>query len=94
VSVALLLWLVYRLRRTGWWSRLESEVGTLLFVAVLQGTVGYVQYFSGVPAFLVLVHVIGAVSVWIAALSLLLAMYQAAGEFAAVDHVESRSSTA
>jgi cytochrome c oxidase assembly protein subunit 15 len=73
VSIAVLLWLMYRLRRTGWWATLESELGTLLFVAVVQGTVGYAQYFSGVPAFLVLVHVIGALSVWVAALRLVLA---------------------
>jgi cytochrome c oxidase assembly protein subunit 15 len=73
VSVAVLLWLTYRLRRTGWWATLESEVGTLLFVAVVQGAIGYAQYFSGVPAFLVLVHIMGALSVWICALRLVLA---------------------
>jgi cytochrome c oxidase assembly protein subunit 15 len=73
VAVALVLWLAYRLRRTGWWATLESQVGTLLFVAVVQGAVGYAQYFSGVPAFLVLVHIIGALSVWIATLRLVLA---------------------
>jgi cytochrome c oxidase assembly protein subunit 15 len=73
VSVAVLLWLVHRLRRTGWWAALESEVGTLLFVAVLQGAIGYAQYFSGVPAFLVLVHIVGALSVWVCALRLVLA---------------------
>ncbi len=73
VSVVVLLWLMYRVRRTGWWAALESELGTLLFVAVMQGAIGYAQYFSGVPAFLVLVHIIGALSVWIAALRLVLA---------------------
>jgi cytochrome c oxidase assembly protein subunit 15 len=73
VSVAVLLWLMYRLRRTGWWASLESEVGTLLFLAVVQGAIGYAQYFSGVPAFLVLVHIVGALSVWVGALRLVLA---------------------
>ncbi|MDQ1426475.1 MAG: heme a synthase [Acidimicrobiaceae bacterium] len=96
VAVVVLLWLVYRLRRTGWWPALESEVGALLFIAVVQGTVGYAQYFSGVPAFLVLVHIIGALSVWIAALHLVLAT--TAGVQPTVDWVsdqtERRSTTA
>jgi heme a synthase len=73
VSVAALLWLIYRVRRTGWWAALEAELGTLLFVAFVQGAIGYAQYFSGVPAFLVMVHIVGALSVWIAAVCLVLA---------------------
>jgi cytochrome c oxidase assembly protein subunit 15 len=73
VSVAALLWLMYRVRRTGSWAVLEAELGTLLFVASVQGAVGYAQYFSGVPAFLVMVHVVGALGVWIAGVRLVLA---------------------
>lgn len=40
----------------------------LLAVALVQGTIGYTQYFTGVPELLVVLHVIGAVLVWIAVL--------------------------
>jgi cytochrome c oxidase assembly protein subunit 15 len=39
----------------------------LAAVLLAQGVVGYVQYFTGVPAALVLVHVAGATAVWWAA---------------------------
>jgi cytochrome c oxidase assembly protein subunit 15 len=39
----------------------------LLVVLLAQGAVGYTQYFTGVPAALVAIHVAGALSVWIAA---------------------------
>jgi cytochrome c oxidase assembly protein subunit 15 len=96
-SVAVLLWLMYRLRRTGWWAALESESGTLLFVVAVQGAIGYAQYFSGVPAFLVLVHIIGAISVWIAVLRLVLATTSgvhrpAAGSIKEANERRSRSS--
>ena len=73
LAVAALLWLMLRLRGTQAWPVLESATGTLLFVSFLQGTIGYAQYFSGVPAFLVLVHIVGALGVWIAAVRLVLA---------------------
>jgi heme a synthase len=45
--------------------------GWLLFGLILsQGIIGYSQYFSGLPAGLVWVHVVGATLIWIAALRL------------------------
>jgi cytochrome c oxidase assembly protein subunit 15 len=41
---------------------LEIVIGWTL----AQGLVGYVQYFSGVPVFLVAIHVAGSVFVWMA----------------------------
>ena len=46
----------------------EQRLRVLLVVLVLQAGVGYTQYFTGVPALLVGVHVLGAASVWIAVL--------------------------
>jgi cytochrome c oxidase assembly protein subunit 15 len=46
----------------------------LLVVLVAQGAVGYTQYFTGVPAVLVGVHVAGAIAVWWAATHLLLSV--------------------
>jgi cytochrome c oxidase assembly protein subunit 15 len=47
-----------------------------IFVGLLlvQGVIGYAQYFSGLPAGLVWVHVTTAVLVWIAALRLFFAL--------------------
>lgn len=46
----------------------ERRARWLLYVMVAQGVVGYAQYFTGVPAGLVEVHVIGAVAVWVSVL--------------------------
>ena len=53
-----------RVRRLGW---------LLLGLVGLQGGIGYAQYFSGLPAGLVWVHVSGSVLIWIAALRLMFA---------------------
>jgi cytochrome c oxidase assembly protein subunit 15 len=50
-------------RRAGWW---------LIGIELSQGVVGYVQYFTHLPAGLVAVHMLGACLVWIAALRVLL----------------------
>lgn len=39
-------------------------------IAATQGAVGYLQYFTGLPEVLVIIHVLGAVSTWIALLFL------------------------
>ncbi len=44
-----------------------------MFLAVLQGGIGYVQYFNDVPAVLVAAHVAGATALWVATVWLLLA---------------------
>lgn len=46
--------------------RLRTALRTLLAIEVLQGVVGYTQYALGVPRSLVVLHVIGAASVWTA----------------------------
>jgi cytochrome c oxidase assembly protein subunit 15 len=43
---------------------------TLLLVVVLQGAIGYTQYFTGVPALLVGLHIVGALAVWITTIHL------------------------
>lgn len=47
----------------------RDSLTTLAFVAVSQGAVGYVQYFTGVPVVLVAAHIIGAVAFFIAVLN-------------------------
>ena len=41
---------------------------------VAQGLVGYVQYFSGVPVFLVALHIAGSIFVWMASMRLALTL--------------------
>jgi cytochrome c oxidase assembly protein subunit 15 len=45
----------------------------LLVCELLQGTIGYVQYFNGVPVRLVAAHILGAVVLWVVALRFALA---------------------
>jgi cytochrome c oxidase assembly protein subunit 15 len=49
-----------------------TAVRRLVLVLLAQAAVGYTQYFTGVPALLVGVHLCGAVAVWIAATRLAL----------------------
>ncbi|AOT58332.1 Heme A synthase [Streptomyces rubrolavendulae] len=46
----------------------------LLLVLVLQGGIGYVQYFTGVPEILVGAHMLGSALMWIAVLRLALSL--------------------
>jgi cytochrome c oxidase assembly protein subunit 15 len=51
------------------------RLGWLLVVLLgVQGTIGYTQYFSGLPAGLVWVHVAGSTVIWVTALLLLFAL--------------------
>jgi len=51
--------------------RRAVRLGWLLLALIgLQGVIGYAQYFSGLPAGLVWVHVTGSVGIWITALLL------------------------
>jgi len=70
VAVTLLL-----LRLTGAPSLLRQRARTLLIVMVAQSVVGFVQYFTGLPAWLVGLHVVGATAFWAASLLLTLDMY-------------------
>ena len=62
------------LRRTGSEPSVHRNATLLLAVLCAQATVGYIQYFSGVPVLLVAVHIVGAVSVWAATLHFVLGL--------------------
>ena len=72
ISVVIFLGLVlvtlWRLRRDGAPAALLRRGEVLLAVLVGQAAVGYIQYFTGVPALLVGVHILGATLVWAAVL--------------------------
>lgn len=57
------------LRRRGTPRDIDLRAKVLVVAILVQGTIGYVQYFTGVPPALVLVHVTGSVIVWISALA-------------------------
>jgi cytochrome c oxidase assembly protein subunit 15 len=69
----LFLWLAHR---RGAPALAVRRARILLAVEVAQAAVGYTQYFNGVPEALVALHVLGAVSVWLAVLGLALSMHR------------------
>lgn len=66
VGLIVAMWLALRLTdgpaRARWWSR------ALIVVAIVQGVVGYAQWFAGVPWALVTIHMLLACLVWVATL--------------------------
>jgi len=55
-------------------ARIRGPAELLAAILVAQGVVGYVQYFTGVPAALVLIHVAGATAMWWAATNVALSV--------------------
>jgi cytochrome c oxidase assembly protein subunit 15 len=64
VAAAALVWLAWRARRGPAWAVIGEPLGAVLAALVVQGTIGYTQYFNGIPVPLVALHVIGSVVVW------------------------------
>ena len=60
-------------KRSDEWKILGRPLEVFLGAAVAQGALGYLQYFSGVPAQLVAIHIALGVAVWISVLRLGLA---------------------
>lgn len=72
IAVASFLALVVVLRRDrAVFDRLSVNVSTWMFVAVVQGGIGYLQYFNDVPATLVAAHVAGATALWVVTVQLI-----------------------
>ena len=61
--VALLILIAVRVRRDS--VHLVEPVQAVLFAALGQATIGYLQYFTGVPVVLVAAHIVGAVAFWL-----------------------------
>jgi cytochrome c oxidase assembly protein subunit 15 len=57
------------LRRNGTAEIVDRRAKLLVAAVVVQGAIGYTQYFTGVPPLLVLLHVAGSIVVWLAALA-------------------------
>jgi cytochrome c oxidase assembly protein subunit 15 len=71
LTVATLVVLV----RNGASRQVQRRIVELVVLIVAQGALGYTQYFLGVPRGLVLLHVTGALLVWIVALRFYLGLY-------------------
>ncbi|MQA95804.1 MAG: heme A synthase [Streptosporangiales bacterium] len=72
VGLTFALWLALRLTDSPRLAR--RRAAELLGIELLQGGIGYAQYFLGVPAALAALHVLGAVLVWVAVLRLYFAL--------------------
>lgn len=62
LGISLALYVVH-----GVTARTRKLLGIFFAVAILQGFIGYLQYFTGIPELLVAAHLLGATLVWIAA---------------------------
>ena len=65
IFLAFTLLLVQQLRASGASNRVEAAIHQTLAVLVVQGAIGYVQYFTKVPVVLVALHIIGVTLLWI-----------------------------
>ncbi|WP_235036643.1 heme A synthase [Actinomadura sp. K4S16] len=74
LTIALTVLAIAALHRTGAPAAARRRAHELAGLIVLQGAVGYTQYFLGVPAGLVLLHMLGSVLMWIAAFRLFFAL--------------------
>lgn len=68
LTLALTIVLLVALRVTAAPEQVRRRTHQLLILVMAQGAVGYIQYFAGIPAPLVAVHILGAVLFWIATL--------------------------
>jgi heme a synthase len=67
LTIVVMGWRV-RGARTSAAVEVRRRIGVLALVVVAQGTVGYWQWFTQVPALLVQLHILGAIAVWCAVL--------------------------
>jgi cytochrome c oxidase assembly protein subunit 15 len=64
VALTLLtLWMVQRLHAD---DGVRNRIGGVLFIALAQAAIGYIQYLNDIPALLVGMHVAGATALWAA----------------------------
>jgi cytochrome c oxidase assembly protein subunit 15 len=83
VGLCVAFWLGARLTQA---PQSTTRAGLLVLAAsALQGAIGYTQYFAGVPAGLVSLHMLGACLVWIASLGVLMSTRRRGDSVTAVD---------
>jgi cytochrome c oxidase assembly protein subunit 15 len=70
ITIALIIFLAIRAKQLNGDTSTRDAIQALLFAAVFQGAIGYLQYFNGVPVALVAVHIVGATTLWFAVCNL------------------------
>jgi cytochrome c oxidase assembly protein subunit 15 len=90
-TVAAMLALLVVLWRTGRYPRHASRLSAWIFVAAVQGAIGYMQYFNGVPELLVGAHLAGATALWVITVHLVLVALAPVGDDASVHEPVTRS---
>jgi cytochrome c oxidase assembly protein subunit 15 len=78
--LAVTLLALWHLSRTGAPADVDRRGRALVVAVLLQGALGYFQYFAGVPPYLVVVHVGGAVLIFVTALRFHLSLWARPGE--------------
>jgi cytochrome c oxidase assembly protein subunit 15 len=68
VFLLLAAWTLWELHRTGAPVGVDRRAKVLVGAIVVQGAIGYAQYFTGVPPLLVALHIAGSIVVWVAVL--------------------------
>jgi cytochrome c oxidase assembly protein subunit 15 len=71
IALLVLTALLFLITRQSGLKVLHKRVGLFLSIALLQGLIGYIQYFTGLPVVLVSLHLLGATLVWASAWSLI-----------------------
>ncbi len=69
VFLGVTVFVALKLQRSG---RFGAPIQAVLGSTVVQGAIGYTQYFTGVPPWLVQLHVVGSIAVWCATVWLFL----------------------
>jgi heme a synthase len=75
VFLAVTLLALWHLHRTGAPEQVDARARLLVAAIVFQGGLGYAQYAAGVPPYLVILHVLGSVLVFIATLRFHLGLF-------------------
>jgi cytochrome c oxidase assembly protein subunit 15 len=94
IAVASMLALAWRLRRRpAERAELAEWISAWILVALLQGAIGYIQYFNEVPAVLVGIHVFGATVLWAVTVALVVRTLPARRVVAAADAAQLAAGT-
>jgi cytochrome c oxidase assembly protein subunit 15 len=75
VFVVLIVATFWLLRRTNAPTSVQQRLGVLAAVVLVQGAIGYVQYFNDIPEVLVGFHIAGATAMWAAVVSFYLGLF-------------------
>ena len=71
-AITLICFIAFRLRNSND-ENSKDAMSALLVVSLMQGAIGYTQYFTGVPVILVSAHIIGAIAFWLSVCNVMLA---------------------